>query len=143
MRRKSVATSKFYFFDIGVAHALQGVTSLVPQSVAHGVAFEHLIANEIRAALHYSGKQLPLQYWKNLSQMEVDFVVGDHLAVEVKVSGRVGERDAKGLRVLSEDVKLKRRIIVSNEREPRCFDDRIEALPVGLFLDQLWSGVLW
>jgi predicted AAA+ superfamily ATPase len=67
----------------------------------------HLIANELRAALHYHGVYQPLQYWRSLSQLEVDFVIGDLLAVEVKSAGRVSEHDAKGLRALQEEMRFK------------------------------------
>jgi len=142
-KRKSVATSKFFLFDVGVAHCLQGVTSLAPGTPAFGFALEHLIANELRAAIHYQGRDLPLQYWRSLSQIKVDFVVGDHLAIEVKASGKISPRDTKGLRALGEEIKLKRRIIVCLENSPRFLDDGTEVLPLKDFLEELWSGSLF
>lgn len=142
-KRKSVATSKFFFFDIGVAHCLQGVSALAAGTHQHGLALEHLIANELRAALHYQGRDLPLQYWRSLSQLEVDLVVGDMLAIEVKSSGRVSEKDTKGLRALCEDVRFRRRIIVSLEPTARVLGDGTEVLPVKEFLSQAWSGELF
>lgn len=142
-KRKSVATSKFFFFDIGVAHCLQGVSALAAGTHQHGLALEHLIANELRAALHYQGRDLPLQYWRSFSQLEVDLVVGDMLAIEVKSSGRVSEKDTKGLRALCEDVRFRRRIIVSLEPTARVLGDGTEVLPVKEFLSQVWSGELF
>lgn len=142
-KRKSVATSKFFFFDLGVAHCLQGISSLSIGTHQYGVALEHLIANELRAALHYHGVYRPLQYWRSLSQLEVDFVVGDLLAVEVKSAGRVSEQDAKGLRALQEEMRFKRRIIVSHEQTARRFDDGIEVQPLKEFLGKVWSGELF
>lgn len=142
-KRKSVATSKFFFFDLGVAHCLQGISSLSVGTYQYGVALEHLIANELRAALQYQGVHLPLQYWRSLSQLEVDFVVGELLAVEVKSAGRVSEQDAKGLRALQEEIGFKRRIIVSLEQTARRLEDGIEVLPVKEFLRKLWCGELF
>lgn len=142
-KRKSVATSKFFFFDLGVAHCLQGISSLSVGTYQYGLALEHLIANELRAALHYQGVHQPLQYWRSLSQLEVDFVVGDILAVEVKSAGRVSEQDAKGLRALEEERRFKRRIIISHEQTARRLDDGIEVLPVKEFLGKLWQGELF
>lgn len=142
-KRKSVATSKFFFFDIGVAHCLQGVSALAAGTHQHGLALEHLIANELRAALHYQGRDLPLQYWRSFSQLEVDLVVGDMLAIEVKSSGRASEKDTKGLRALCEDVRFRRRIIVSLEPTARVLGDGTEVLPVKEFLSQVWSGELF
>jgi predicted AAA+ superfamily ATPase len=142
-KRKSVATSKFFFFDLGVAHCLQGISSLAIGTHQYGVALEHLIANELRAALHYQGVHQPLQYWRSLSQLEVDFVIGDILAVEVKSAGRVSEQDAKGLRALQEEIRFKRRIIVSLEQTARRLDDGIEVLPLKEFLGKIWCGELF
>jgi hypothetical protein len=44
------------------------------------------------------------------SQIEVDFVMGDHVAIVVKGSGRVSERDAKALHALAEDAPIQRRV---------------------------------
>lgn len=139
-KRKSVSTSKFYFFDIGVAHALQGVHAIFPGTIQYGLAIEHLIANELRAALHYKRRDTPLNYWRSLSQMEVDFVVGDDVAIEVKASGNVSERDTKGLAALSEEVTCRRKIIVCLESARRRFSDGTEVLPLADFLEELWQG---
>lgn len=48
-----------------------------------GSAFEHFISLEIRAYLSYKRINEPLQYWRTRSH-EVDFLIGDVLAVEVK-----------------------------------------------------------
>lgn len=142
-KRKSVATSKFFFLDVGVAHCLQGVSSLSIGTHQYGLALEHLIANELRAALHYQGVHQPLQYWRSLSQLEVDFVVGDLVAVEVKSAGRVSEQDAKGLRALQEEMPFKRRIIVSHEQTSRHLDDGIEVLSAREFLEKVWCGEIF
>lgn len=140
--RKAVATSKFYFFDVGVAHALQGISEVVEGTPAHGRALEHLIAGELRAYLSYRHSDEPLTYFRSRSQLEVDFVIGDRVAIEVKASGRVSDRDARGLRALAEDVPLKKKLIVCTERSSRRLDDGIEIVPVSVFLDRLWSDEL-
>lgn len=141
-KRKSVATSKFYFFDIGVAHTLQGIRQIVPGTMQYGQAVEHLVANELRAAISYQNIGLNLLYWRSLSQFEVDFVVGDLLAVEVKSGGRISESDANGLRALSEECKFKRKIIISAETTERRLADGIEIMPLRNFLEKLWTGEL-
>jgi predicted AAA+ superfamily ATPase len=137
--RKAVATSKFYFFDIGVAHALQGVGEVIAGTPAYGRALEHLIASELRAYLSYRHSDEPLTYFRSRSQMEVDFVIGDRVAIEVKASGHVGPRDTRGLLALAEDVRLKKNLIVCTERESRWLDRGIEVVPVSDFLDRLWN----
>lgn len=140
--RKAVSTSKFFFFDIGVAHALQDVWEISPRTSIYGEALEHLIANELRAYLSYTIKDSPLTFWRSLSQLEVDFVVGDELAIEVKGTGRVQDSDLRGLRAFSEEIALRRKIVVSCEQQARILDDGIEVMPIPTFLESLWSGEL-
>ena len=138
-KRKPMATSKFYFFDVGVANELLKRGAVVPGSESFGRALEHLVFLELRARLDYSRVDLPLTYWRSQSRVEVDFVLGDRIAVEVKAESRVTPKDAKGLRALGEEVALERRLLVCNEPRRRT-DGPIEVLPIEEFLDDLWSG---
>lgn len=140
VERKPVAISKFYFFDIGVAHSLKGIREVPIGSEIYGEALEHLIALELRAFLSYRAKDMPLTYWRSRSKLEVDFVIGDCVAVEIKGAGRVSQRDCKGIRALAQECKLKKKIIVSNQREELILEDQIEIMPVETFLDKLWAG---
>jgi predicted AAA+ superfamily ATPase len=140
--RKAVATSKFYFFDIGVAHALQGGFAPAPGSAAFGRALEHLVATELRAFLAYRKRNEALAFYRTTSQLEVDFVVGGHIAIEVKGTGRVSDRETRGLRALSEDVRLSRRILVCTERHRRTLESGVEVFPIADFLEALWGGAV-
>ncbi len=137
--RKAVATSRFYFFDVGVAHALQGSFAPAPGSVAYGRALEHLVATELRAFLSYRKRSEALAYYRTTSQLEVDFVVGGRVAIEVKGAGRVGDRDTRGLRALGEDVPLAKRLIVCTERHRRTLENGVEIFPIADFLEALWG----
>lgn len=139
-KRKPVATEKFYLFDTGVANYLMRRREVLPGSPEFGQALEHQIFLELQAWLNYNRSDEPLTFWRSQSKMEVDFVVGDRVAIEVKASERVSERDAKGLRALSEDVRLQRRIVVSRERHGWRTEDGIEVMPVEEFLESLWAG---
>jgi len=140
MSRKPVATAKFYFFDCGVAHALQGIKEIVTGTPPDGRALEHLVALELRAFLSYRRIDKALTYWRTTSQLEVDFVIGNDVAIEVKGTGRVSDRDAKGIRALAQEVPLRRKIIVCNESDRRLLDAGIEVFPLQLFLSELWEG---
>jgi hypothetical protein len=50
---------------------------------------------------------------------EVDFILGDHTAVEVKRRFDVPERDLRGLRALGEERAARRLVCVSLEPRPR------------------------
>jgi len=139
-KRKSVSTSKFYFFDVGIVHALLGQTQLPPKTKSYGHALEHLTFLELRAYLDYHRLTHRLCYWRSQSRHEVDFVVGDTMAIEVKSKERVVDNDLKGLRALAEDIPLRRRLVLANEAWPRVTDDGIEIVPIQAFFEALWAG---
>ena len=139
-KRKAVATPKFYFFDNGVVNALLNRFEISPESELYGSAFEQLIYCELRAYLSYNQIEDELTYWRTQSKIEVDFVIGNQIAIEVKSSQRITERDEKGLKALSQELKLKHRIIVCNESQPRLSDSGVKILPIDYFLEQLWGG---
>ena len=80
-----------------------------------------------------------MTFWRSKSGYEVDFLVGDHIAIEVKSSAMVKEKHCRGLRALSEELNLERKIIVSMDTNKRLLDD-IEVIHCREFLAQLWSG---
>jgi predicted AAA+ superfamily ATPase len=140
-RRKAVSRGKFYLFDIGVVRTLCGERGLGPDGPAFGRAFEHFVWQELRAYRDCFARDQAIHFWRDVGGAEVDFVLGASVAVEVKSSALVHERDLRGLRAITEqdDFPIERRIVVSREPEPRRVEG-IEILPWGLFLDQLWSG---
>jgi predicted AAA+ superfamily ATPase len=135
--RKALASSKWYFFDAGVASALQG-RLVQPRTPEFGPAFETYLLHELLSCRDYAGGP-DVSHWKSRSNLEVDFILGDHTAVEVKGKASVVERDLRGLRALAEERKMKRLICVSLEDRPRRVDG-LQILPYGQFLDGLWAG---
>lgn len=137
MKRKPLVSSKFYFFDIGVAGFLQG-RRFAPGTAEYGEAFETYIAHELRAYRDYNSGDA-LSFWRSASGFEVDFILGDHTAVEVKAKQTIGPQDLKALVALSEEKKLKRYLCVSLEPRKRT-TGAIQILPYEEFLDALWEG---
>jgi len=140
VKRKPVATAKFFFFDVGVANTLKHTGTIEEGSEAFGRALEHLIFLELRSFLDYHRLDHELTYWRSRSQLEVDFVLGDQVGIEVKAKSRVSARDYRGLAVLAEEIRLRRKIVVCNEKRRRRADDGIEILPLTVFLKDLWAG---
>lgn len=136
-KRKAISTSKYYFFDIGLARHLQGRRGLAPGSAEHGSAFESYIFQEIKAFCDYHRLDTPA-YWRSKSKIEVDFVF-EGLAVEVKAKKNVTGRDLKGLRALREEGLFAHCRLVSMEPMAREMDG-IRILPWTDFLDGLWRG---
>lgn len=137
-QRKAISTAKFYFFDVGVANCLADRRHIRPSSELFGNALEHFLFTELRAALAYRQDTRPLTYWRSTAQHEVDFLLGDDVGIEVKATTMATDRHARGLRALTEELPLKRQIIVSRDTAPRRLG-KIEILPVGHFLEELWA----
>ncbi len=143
-KRKAVSTPKFYFFDLGVTNALLSRFSVTPGTAEYGKAIEHLIFCELRAYLAYSRRDDRLGYWRSQSQFEVDFIVGDHSAIEVKAKAWVTDRDLAGIRALQEEKIFKNYWVITLEPRERFTEDGICLIPIELFLQKLWGqGFEW
>ncbi len=140
VRRKAVASAKFYLFDVGVTNTLLRRGVVGPGTEAYGEALEQLLILEVHSYLRYTGAKEPLTYWRSTSKLEVDIVIGDRIAIEVKGKTVVTERDLKGLRALAEELPLQRKIVVANESARRRLDGGIEIIPIADFLRALWGG---
>lgn len=142
-RRKAVSRGKFYFFDIGVVHALTGEWNVPPLTTSYGKAFEHLIWQELSAYRKALSRRSRLNFWRDVRGAEVDFVLGERIAIEVKASTLVHQRQIKGLHAITEqsDFPIERRIVVCQEPNRRRVDG-IEVIPFREFLDELWAGGL-
>ena len=141
LKRKSISTAKFYFFDIGVRNTIMGIKHLDKHSDLYGGAFEHFIGMELRAYLSYNRKKMPLTYWQTVSQHEVDFIIGDDIAVEVKCSDNIQAKHLKGLKALMEEGFCKKYYCVCFDNNHRMHGE-IEIIHWELFLKKLWGGLI-
>lgn len=139
-KRKAVATSKFYFFDIGLVHAINNVTHLEPIGDVYEKAFEHFIAQELRAWLSYNSRRERLSFWRTKHQQEVDFIIGDHIALEVKTAHPISNKDHKGLLALSEEQRWQSMIIISFDKQRAHYENGIEHMYWEEFLEDLCNG---
>jgi predicted AAA+ superfamily ATPase len=139
-KRRVILASKFYYFDIGIANYLLKRGKIEVGSEAFGSAFEHFIYHELYAHSNYSEGNYAISYWRTTSQIEVDFILGDHeVAIEVKGTDNVQSRHLKGLKSFSEEYEVKKLIVVSNDPFERIVGD-ITVLPWSVFLQKLWAG---
>lgn len=136
-KRKPLASSKYYFFDVGVVASLQG-REFCPGTPEFGGAFETYLMHELLSYSDYvSGETL--SYWRSTSGFEVDFIIGDHTAVEVKAKENVSTHDLRSLRALAEEKKLKHYVCVCLESRPRNVEG-VAVIPFREFLETLWNG---
>ena len=141
-KRKAVETERFYYFDVGLVRFLLGLSDIADTQTEYGKLFETYIAQELAAYLDYEKRKEKLAYWRTRqSSFEVDFVIGDDVAIETKTAKLINERkDLKGLRALKEEGIFSKYIVVSRDSIPRTTDDGILLLPWDLFLEWLWDG---
>ncbi|MFC2087577.1 ATP-binding protein [Bacteroidota bacterium] len=139
-KRRVIRSPKFYYFDLGIANYLLKRGEIKKGSESFGKAFEHFIYHELISHSSYSGLDYPISYWRTASQIEIDFVLGNHeVAIEVKSTDHAHMRHAKGLMNFSEEYKIKKMIIISNDPYPRQLNNII-ILPWDIFLQKLWAG---
>jgi len=135
--RKALVSSKYYFFDVGVVSSLQG--RLVRRGTPEfGAAFETYLLHELICHRDYAGGSA-VSHWRSASGFEVDFVLGDHTAIEVKAKANVAPRELRSLQALAEEKKVKRSLCVSLEPRRRKVGGTT-ILPWREFLDALWAG---
>jgi len=135
-KRKPLTSSKYYFFDVGVVATLQG-RQFRPGTPEFGEAFETYLMHELVSYTDYISGE-PLSYWRSTSGFEVDFILGDHTAVEVKAKENVSAHDLKSLRAFAEEKKLKRYLCVSLGARRRNLEN-VTILPLREFLEALWG----
>lgn len=141
VKRALIQAPRFYFFDVGVVNHLLHRNDLLPGTPEYGHAFEHFVILEIIAFLSYHRKEERLSYWRTYNGAEVDAIIGDKLAVEIKSADEALPKHLKGLKAFGEEHPECRRILVSADRFNRKMGD-IECLYILDFLHALWRGEL-
>jgi len=139
-RQVITRTPKFFLFDVGVAGAVVKRRISEARGPLFGRAFEHFIFTELAAHSSYRELGYDIRYWRTKSGYEVDFILGDgEVALEVKGSSRVDDRELRALASFRDEYSPKKAIVVCNEGEERKVGN-IRLMPWRLFLAALWAG---
>ena len=140
IKRKLYKSSRFYYFDVGIANHLTKRYHLAPRTPEYGHAFEHLIIQEIRAYLGYTGSEEELTYWHTYENLEVDAVIGDaRVAIEIKSTDHVNHDDKKSVTEFAKEHPETKQILVSRDRISRRSGD-VDLYYVTDFFKALWAG---
>jgi len=138
-KRKLIAHSKFYFFDVGVYRAIRPRGPYDSVEEAEGDAFETLVYQELQAINHYFNFQYQLYFWRTVDQLEVDFVLYGPkgiIGIEVKRSATIDSKDLKGLKAFGEDYpEAKLFLFYGGKRKE--FVGKIELIPLEQALPSL------
>jgi predicted AAA+ superfamily ATPase len=139
-KRRVITAPKFYLFDIGIVNSLLNRGKIEQGTELFGKVFEHFIYQEIYAHSRYSDLNYEVSYWRTASQLEIDFVLGNHeAAIEVKSTTQANPRHLNGLKAFAEEYEVKHKILITNEQHPRLVDE-IMIYPWQVFLQKLWAG---
>ena len=143
-KRKETSFSRFYFFDTGVARSIAAMNIPSETMSEYGTLFETYIAMELIAYIDYSGiRNKEITYYRTSDgRREVDFIIGDEVAIETKATKSVTEKDISNLRELKTEGIFSSYIVVCREESPRMLSDGILILPWKTFLERLWNGEL-
>lgn len=141
-KRKAIQTAKFYLFDPGITHLLAGIETLDRNSNLWGQAFEQFILMELKAYVSYRQKRKEIGFWRSTDKYEVDFIIGNEIAIEVKSTKKVSEKHLKGLKVLQEEKIIKKFYLISEDPISKLTQG-IELLHWKNFLQQLWSDKIF
>lgn len=137
-KRKAMSTAKFYYFDVGVRNKVAEIRNLDKNTDQYGQAFEHFIAMEIRAFLSYNRIDLSLSYWQAYNGYEVDFIIGDDIAIEVKATDNPSSKHLKGLQLLAQENICQKFYLVCMSKTNRITNN-IHVIYWKDFLEELWN----
>lgn len=108
-RKRLSEKPKFYFFDLGVVHALSRTLSMpiIERTPSYGDAFEHFIILEIFRLASYFEPEYRFSYIRTPSDVEVDLVIErpgkPHLFIEIKSTTEIEKTDLSAFIRLSKD----------------------------------------
>lgn len=110
-KRKPVARAKFYFFDWSIPKHLQEIKTVSKKSEIYGKAFETYMFHELKTFCDYTGGK-DLHFWRTHQQDEVDFILDNKIAIEVKATEHFRNDFLRSLIKLKEENLLEKYIIV-------------------------------
>lgn len=142
IKRRVVQSPKFYLFDVGLTNYLLHRKEVVKGTPEYGHAFEHFVMQELTAYIRYNRKEEKLCYWRTSTGLEVDAVIGDKLAIEIKSTEDVQSKHIKNLKDFKEEHPDFKLMVVSLDNISRNLGD-VEQLYIYDFLQQLWAGLLF
>lgn len=134
-RKRILASSRYYFFDLGVRNVLARFP-LAPDLVntQKGVLFEHAVMLEIMRRVKVLNKNYKICYWRTSAGAEIDCVIdlGSFvIPIEIKSSSFVTDSEIKGLKIFLSDYKkvAKHGYVITMGDKKEALADNITAIP--------------
>lgn len=144
LRKQQLQSPKFYLFDCGVKHSLDGrIAKPKLTSQEFGAAFEHFIICKLHRLNSYTRARYGFSYLRTKGGLEIDIVVtriDDHpMYVEINSSENIQPRHIEHLKLIKQEQPLSRAICVSRESRARV-SDGVEILPWQMFFETLFRA---
>jgi len=152
LKVREAARPKFYWLDPGVARACAGLLHDPLAADWRGAALETLIFHELR--VRNATARRPLTYYRTAAGAEIDFVVETRkrqpgrkaqvVCIEVKHAESWQRKWERPMRDMAADERLETKRIIGVYRGSRRYSfDGLDVLPVGNFLQELHSGLVF
>lgn len=128
VRKQQRQNPKFYFFDLGVVRALNGVLDykIPTQGSDFGDSFEHFIVLELKRLASYYRKNFEFSYLRTKDDAEIDLIISrpgmKTVLLEIKSTDNIQPRHLQTLKSFSQDFKGAELICLSRELTPRKED---------------------
>ncbi|MBI2634124.1 ATP-binding protein [Candidatus Peregrinibacteria bacterium] len=135
-KRRLLAHSKFYFFDVGVYRTLRPSGPLDAPEEIEGIALESLVLQELIAMNDYHGWNYKLSFWKTQTGNEVDFVLHGSkgfFGMEIKRTSKILYHHLKNLKIFLKDYPQAKGLILYGGTR-KLWEGNIQIVPVADFL---------
>ena len=130
-RKKLTKACKYLLFDMGVRrHAAGEGTRLHPER--RGELFEQFVGLEIIRICRLHAPRAQLRFWRDADGPEIDWVIEHQrrfVPIEVKLTSRPTQKDARHLRVFLHEYKAQQGFLVCTAPRPVRLEEEIVAVP--------------
>jgi predicted AAA+ superfamily ATPase len=130
-RKKLTRASRYLLFDLGVRRLAAGEGRRLHPSRL-GDLFEQFVGLELIRLCRIHAPGTRLRFWRDPDGPEVDWILeheGAYLPIEVKLTDRPTERDARHVMVFLNEYKMKRGFVVCTTPRPVRLSAHVTAMP--------------
>lgn len=130
-RKKLTRASRYLLFDLGVRRLAAGEGRRLHPSRL-GDLFEQFVGFELIRLCRSHAPGARLRFWRDPDGPEVDWILeheGAYLPIEVKLTNRPTERDARHVTVFLKEYKMKQGFVVCTAPRPVRLSAHVTAMP--------------
>ncbi len=135
---KSSKKNKFYFFDIGVAHALANHFDIDTDLTKKEIALKQLIFLELIALKSYVQPDLNIEFWEDYSNNTIDFVINAQFAFCVTLSQSPHLNHVKHIKKFAQHHPEIKCFLISMNKEVSHVNE-VKNIYLHRFLHEIWN----